>query len=313
MIREGIRRRPNPGFHWIEDELPALHKTFRLGIFFDLILLNTVWMHVKPADPSRAFRKVIRLLKPCGALEMTFRQPPVPCKDSRGMHAVGPAEIEKLARDHGAGIVRIASENVTGPTGIIQWTQYLIRLPDGGTGALPLLRHIILNDNKSSIYKWLCSEPCVGSRTVILEWSGRPITTPSKFLMVWCALLNSPVQAVARPQISAITNQRWLSRPGVCQGKLGFADSLLAGSTCYRAFHPASGRAFSVFIERRRPQHHKNAGEFHSLTLGQSDFVRAKIWPFSSGCRSDSGSRIPRFVRQDAGPAPPLERASSIQ
>jgi hypothetical protein len=73
MIREGIRRRPNPGFRWIEDELLALHKTSRLGIFFDLILLNTVWMHVKPADRSRAFRKVIQLLKPGGAFVMTFR------------------------------------------------------------------------------------------------------------------------------------------------------------------------------------------------------------------------------------------------
>jgi hypothetical protein len=32
-------------------------------------------------------------------------------------------------------------------------TQILIRLPDDGTGVLPLLRHIILNDNKSSTYK----------------------------------------------------------------------------------------------------------------------------------------------------------------
>jgi hypothetical protein len=28
-----------------------------------------------------------------------------------------------------------------------------LRLPDGGTGALPLLRHVILNDAKSSTYK----------------------------------------------------------------------------------------------------------------------------------------------------------------
>jgi hypothetical protein len=33
MIREGIRRRPNPGFRWIEDELPALHKISQLGFF----------------------------------------------------------------------------------------------------------------------------------------------------------------------------------------------------------------------------------------------------------------------------------------
>jgi SAM-dependent methyltransferase len=153
MIREGLRRRPNPKFRWIEDELPSLQRISRLEISFDLVLLSAVWMHVKPADRNRAFRKVIQLLKPGGALVMTIRQPPDPPEDSRGMHAVGPEEIEKLARDHGAAVVRSTSQNVAGPTGAILWTQILIRLPDDGTGALPLLRHIILNDNKSSTYK----------------------------------------------------------------------------------------------------------------------------------------------------------------
>ena len=84
---------------------------------------------------------------------MTFRQPPAPPEDSRGMHAVGLEEVEKLARDHGAAVVRSTSQNVARSTGAIRWTQILIRLPDDGTGALPLLRHIILNDNKSSTYK----------------------------------------------------------------------------------------------------------------------------------------------------------------
>ena len=35
----------------------------------------------------------------------------------------------------------------------MRWTQVAVRLPDDGTGALPLLRHIILNDDKSSTYK----------------------------------------------------------------------------------------------------------------------------------------------------------------
>ena len=74
MIRGGLRRRPHPNFRWIEDELPSLQKISRLGISFDLVLLSAVWMHVKPADRNRAFRKVIQLLKPGGALVMTFRQ-----------------------------------------------------------------------------------------------------------------------------------------------------------------------------------------------------------------------------------------------
>jgi len=36
---------------------------------------------------------------------------------------------------------------------MVNWTQLTVRLPDDGSGALPLLRHIILNDDKSSTYK----------------------------------------------------------------------------------------------------------------------------------------------------------------
>jgi ubiquinone/menaquinone biosynthesis C-methylase UbiE len=36
MIREGLRRRPNPNFRWMEGELPSLQKISRLGISFDL-------------------------------------------------------------------------------------------------------------------------------------------------------------------------------------------------------------------------------------------------------------------------------------
>jgi len=42
MIREGLRRRPNLSFRWMEDELPSLQKISRLGISFDLILLTSI-------------------------------------------------------------------------------------------------------------------------------------------------------------------------------------------------------------------------------------------------------------------------------
>jgi hypothetical protein len=35
----------------------------------------------------------------------------------------------------------------------VSWTGAVLRLPDDGTGALPLLRHVILNDQKSASYK----------------------------------------------------------------------------------------------------------------------------------------------------------------
>jgi hypothetical protein len=42
MIREGLHRRPNLSFRWMEDELPSLQKISRLGISFDLILLTSI-------------------------------------------------------------------------------------------------------------------------------------------------------------------------------------------------------------------------------------------------------------------------------
>ena len=69
------------------------------------------------------------------------------------MHPVSLAEVEKLARDHGAFIQStIEAEDTLGRPDV-RWTQVAIRLPDDGTGALPLLRHVILNDDKSSTYK----------------------------------------------------------------------------------------------------------------------------------------------------------------
>ena len=72
---------------------------------------------------------------------------------SRGIYAVSQAEIEKLSREHGA-FVEIATESKDElGRGALNWTQLVVRLPDDGIGALPLLRHIILNDDKSSTYK----------------------------------------------------------------------------------------------------------------------------------------------------------------
>src|SRR5699024_10512748 len=100
---------------------------------------------------GRAFRKLITLLKPSGVLAITLRQGPV--EKDRGFYPVSPAELETLAREHGALVMRtVDTEDRLGRKDV-RWTNLAIRLPDDGTGALPLLRHIILNDNKSSTYK----------------------------------------------------------------------------------------------------------------------------------------------------------------
>ncbi len=118
---------------------------------FDVILLSAVWMHVGPSDRGRAFRKLVNLLKPGGLIALSLRHGPA--EATRAMHAVSADEIRRLARDHGALVERcVTAEDHLGRPDV-RWTQVALRLPDDGTGALPLLRHVILNDEKSSTYK----------------------------------------------------------------------------------------------------------------------------------------------------------------
>jgi SAM-dependent methyltransferase len=142
---------PNVRVRWIDDSLPALATVTRSGLSFDFILLSAVWMHLSMSDRPRAFRKLINLLKPGGLLAITLRQGPA--DQARGIYPVSLAEVEALARNHGAYLERqTKAEDKLGRRDVY-WVQVAVRLPDDGTGALPLLRHVILNDDKSSTYK----------------------------------------------------------------------------------------------------------------------------------------------------------------
>ena len=108
-------------------------------------------MHIPPSDRARAFRKLINLLKPGGVLAISLRNGPA--EPARGIHPVSLAEVETLVREHGAFVERKAASDDRMGRAEIHWTHIALRLPDDGTGALPLLRHVILNDDKSSTYK----------------------------------------------------------------------------------------------------------------------------------------------------------------
>ncbi len=136
---------------WVHDSLPKLDRTVRSGLSFDVILLSGVWMHVPPTQRARAFRKLVNLLKPGGIIAISLRIGPE--EPDRGMHSVDGAEIEALAKKHGTVVHRtVMAADQLGRDGV-RWKNYALRFPDDGTGALPLLRHVILNDNKSSTYK----------------------------------------------------------------------------------------------------------------------------------------------------------------
>ena len=152
VMREEMRRwHPEIRFELIADRLPELAKTFQSGLSFDFILVNAVWMFVAPTVRERAFRKLVTLLKPRGVIALTLRDGPL--EADRGMHPVSVQEIEQLARRHGAYVERVSEDVDFYGRRRFNWKQIAIRLPDDGTGALPLVRRIVLSDNKSSTYK----------------------------------------------------------------------------------------------------------------------------------------------------------------
>ena len=151
-LREVARSlHPSDAIRWESDRLPGLERTLRLGLAFDLVWLSAVWMHVAPPDRRRAFRKLATLLKPGGRTMLSLRHGPPP--PDRPMHPVDAGEIETLAVEHGLSIrTMFRSEDRLGRAEI-SWTTLILELPDGATGALPLLRGVILDDRKSATYR----------------------------------------------------------------------------------------------------------------------------------------------------------------
>lgn len=151
MRSEAQRRHTDPRIRWVDDRLPDLAIVHRFGVAFDLILLSAVWMHVPPFSRERAFRKLATLLKPGGVILMSLREGP--SEPDRPMWPVSTGEVEALARMHGLAVLRAVTSDDQLGRSQVRWTAMCLRLPDDGAGALPVLRGVILNDDKSSTYK----------------------------------------------------------------------------------------------------------------------------------------------------------------
>lgn len=149
---EAARLHPEPAIRWLDDRLPALSAVHRLGLGFDLIWLSGVWMHVPPEDRPRAMRKLATLLKPGGRIMLTLRHGPAP--EDRPMWPVDAHEVERLGLDHGLAL-RVATERAEDRQGRtdVRWQTVILDLPDDGGTALPLLRGVILRQEKSATYK----------------------------------------------------------------------------------------------------------------------------------------------------------------
>ena len=140
-----------PKITWIKDKLPELKNILRKGLSYDIILVSAVWMHVAPSHRKRSFRRLVTLLNSGGLICITLRHGPQ--DDRAGFWGVSDIEISQLAREHGLfEVERVTDDDLLGREGVT-WTQFILRSPDEATGALPLLRGIILNDRKSATYK----------------------------------------------------------------------------------------------------------------------------------------------------------------
>jgi len=142
---------PHPSIKWLKDTLPELKDVYNLNLRFDLILVSAVWMHIAPGYRERSFRKLVDLLKPGGTLVITLRHGPSP--DERVMYPVSSEEICRFANRFALEVVLDTKNKDQLERPEVSWTTMVLWLPDDGTGALPLLRHVIINDAKSSTYK----------------------------------------------------------------------------------------------------------------------------------------------------------------
>lgn len=151
MIQKGRALHPSPAIQWVQDCLPALKKVHLLNLRFDLILASAVWMHVPPTERERALRKMSRLLKPGGKLVITLRHGTF--TDGRDTYPTSSQEMRQLAKRFALDVVLDADSPDFMGRPQVTWTTVVLVHPDDGTGALPLLRHVIINDAKSSTYK----------------------------------------------------------------------------------------------------------------------------------------------------------------
>ncbi|MFD2176714.1 class I SAM-dependent methyltransferase [Veronia pacifica] len=137
---------------WLSDILPELRTVDQLSLRFDLIVLSAVWMHVPLSVRKRAFRKLANFLAPNGKLVITLRFGDF--DDNRSNYSVSSEEIEQLAKDH-ALKMRLKTNIESDALGRndIKWQTLVFSLPDDGSGDLLKVRHVIVNDNKSSTYK----------------------------------------------------------------------------------------------------------------------------------------------------------------
>ena len=153
-FRDLAQKKNHDNVIWLDDELPELKKLRTVGHKFNLILLSAVWMHVSSNKRERAFRIISELLAPGGILVFTLRHG----KDEqenieRDFHKVSSSELLLFAKHRALRQFPLIKTDDQLSRADVRWEVIVFQLPDDGTGSLPLLRHIIVNDHKAATYK----------------------------------------------------------------------------------------------------------------------------------------------------------------
>lgn len=201
FVAEGRRRHGEAEIRWVQDSLPDLTRTIRLGMSFDLILVSAVWMHVAPEDRARVFRKLVSLMKPGGLLVISLRKGPHHIADS--IYPVSSLELEKLSIQRGLVVVSKERTPDRLHRADVEWETVILRLPDDGTGALPLLRHIITRDRKSSTYKLAllrCILRIADSSSGLARYEDESVSIPMGLVALYWIRMFKPLVEADIPQ-----------------------------------------------------------------------------------------------------------------
>lgn len=233
MRREAEARHPDEfgRIEWVSDRLPSLAATMRLGIAADVVFLGAVWMHVRKEDRPGAFRKLVSLTRSGGLIAMSIRRGPG--DEERGIEAAPVDEVERLAVAHGLAVLRVTDGADRLGRHDVAWDYVVMRLPSDGTDALPVLRNVILNDDKTSTYKLaLLRALCRAAES----HSGMASETDDEYFdvplglvaLIWLRLY-IPLLARGLPQINGTANLGFVKEPVArLVARVGEADAAVA-------------------------------------------------------------------------------------
>jgi SAM-dependent methyltransferase len=180
---------------WIDDRLPSLRMVRAMNTPFRLILVGAVWMHLTPRQQEKAFRVLSDLLAPGGILVITLRHGTV--TDDRKFHPISAEILRRMATARTLQTVLYQRSPDAMDRHDVRWEILVFRLPDDGTGSLPLLRHIVVNDEKASTYKLALLRVLVriadGAPGMVLSRNDDWVTLPFGLLGLYWIKLFKPL------------------------------------------------------------------------------------------------------------------------